>query len=592
MATIQTLQRTAVVGGLFLLVVEVSRFLNRRKRRQYLKEVAAACVRNRDAKIHQVLEQRTDLSEVHELTATEIREKVVSGDLSASDVVLAFAQRCARYGRSHGVNAITEEFYDDAFKLSKSLDPNSAASLLFGVPVSVKDCIGLAGALMTGGLACRAEEKRRSEYDSVVVRLVKRHGGLPMVRGNVSQCMMLPEAENNIFGRTVNPWDIRRTPGGSSGGEAALVAMRCVPLAIGTDVGGSVRIPAAFNGVCGFKPTPGRISKRGCMVPRVNDRHGPGMIIPSVIGPIAKSVEDCAQFMRAVLSEENFKFDVEVPPFPFNEDRFARSKKPKKIGYFVSDGWFEPCKAAKRAVTEVVDLLRQKDGYIIEEIKFPTDGWETYNLYLKLSSAEGNMRGFTEGLEGEELLDLYSPLKQAANLPNCLRPIVAALIDDRRGGLVRSVRNGGITSYAYWQLLADLTDVRKAWAKLMEKNCYDAILHPSLPLPALYCGTSKDLTAAFSYTMLANLLLWPEGCVPVSTVRNDEQTYPASDIPANQRDAFAENAAKTMEDSAGLPISVSVLCPPYRDEECLQIMQEIEELVNFKEKPTAYLRME
>ena len=143
-----------------------------------------------------------------------------------------------------------------------------SGKLLLGVPISVKDCIALKGALQTGGLQCRTGEVHRSSEDSLIVHVLRQAGAIPICRGNVSQVMMLPESSNNIWGTTLNPWDLSRTPGGSSGGEGALVAMKCVPLAVGSDIGGSIRIPATYCGVTGFKPTPSRLSMEGCMRPR------------------------------------------------------------------------------------------------------------------------------------------------------------------------------------------------------------------------------------------------------------------------------------------------------------------------------------
>jgi fatty acid amide hydrolase len=99
----------------------------------------------------------------------------------------------------------------------------------------------------------------------VLVRVLRESGAIPMVRGNVPQLMLVPETDNRIFGCALNPYDRKRTPGGSSGGDGVLVSTGAVPLAIGTDIGGSIRIPAHNCGVVGFKPTPSRMSKKGCV---------------------------------------------------------------------------------------------------------------------------------------------------------------------------------------------------------------------------------------------------------------------------------------------------------------------------------------
>lgn len=213
------------------------------------------------------------------------------------------------------------------------------------------------GALQTGGLACRASEAHRSAEDSLVVSVLRNSAGaLPMVRGNVGQLMMLPESRNDVWGETRNPWDLSRVPGGSSGGEGALVAMGCVPLAMGSDVGGSARIPAAFCGVVGFKPTSTRVTKKGSMSPSKDNKQGKSVVITAVVGPLARTVDDCALFMRAVCVPEMFAGDPSIPPLPFRTEEYEATG-PLRFGYYQTDGWFEPCATAKRAVAETVAAL-------------------------------------------------------------------------------------------------------------------------------------------------------------------------------------------------------------------------------------------
>ena len=132
----------------------------------------------------------------------------------------------------------------------------------------MKDCIDQKGADSTCGAASRVLAP--SAEDGLVVRLLREAGALPFVRSNVPQLLMMPDSENFIFGRTNNPYCAKRGPGGSSGGEAALVAAGCSIMGVGSDIGGSIRNPAHFSGVCGFKPTPQRMTRKGCAIPRLN----------------------------------------------------------------------------------------------------------------------------------------------------------------------------------------------------------------------------------------------------------------------------------------------------------------------------------
>jgi len=298
-------------------------------------------------------------------------------------------------------------------------------------------------------------------------------------------------------------------------------------------------------------------------------------------------VEDCALFMEAVCVPELFDLDSKLPPLPFQKRIYEEDKKRLKIGYFVSDGWFEPCAAAKRALMETVDNL-QKAGHDCVPFELPTAGWDTYTLLIRLSAADGNFRGYVEGLEGEDMIEQYKTLYAASRIPNWLRPILRMIIDKRRSTLLGCTRSGGLTVHDYWQRCADLLEMRERWDDAVQAQKLDGIIHAALPTPAMLHGMSGEFTAPFSYTFIANMLLWPAGTVPVSTVKQDEQHYRMEDIPADQRDLFARKAAQVMEGSEGLPLSVAIMTPAFRDELCLRIMKEVESLARFDKEPEAY----
>jgi len=131
----------------------------------------------------------------------------------------------------------------------------------YGIPISIKDNIDMAGTRTTVGMSCRAN--RFVEKDCSLIRCIKNSGMIPFVKTNVPQLIMVFDSTNELWGRVLNPWNQKRTPGGSSGGEAAAIAARISPIGIGNDIGGSVRIPASCCGIVSMLPSTGRIPFMG-----------------------------------------------------------------------------------------------------------------------------------------------------------------------------------------------------------------------------------------------------------------------------------------------------------------------------------------
>lgn len=292
--------------------------------------------------------------------------------------------------------------------------------------------------------------------------------------------------------------------------------------------------------------------------------------------------------MKAVCTPDLFAGDLNVPPLLF-DDKAYRDTSKLKIGYFKTDGWYEPCATSKRALNDTITAL-EKAGHTCVPFEPPTDGWSNYQLLVGINGAEGNFKSYIEALEGEEIILEYTTLVRATNVPNWLRWILCRVLDERRAHLLGSSRSGGISVFELWKKTADLLALRQTWSDAFNKAQIDAIVYPGFPVPAFPHGVSADITAAHSYMFLPNLLLWPAGVVPVTTVKEDEQHYRMEDLPENQRDKQAKLTASLMEESAGLPISVSVMTPAFQDEKCLRVMREIESLVNFDKKPAAFER--
>ena len=160
-------------------------------------------------------------------SARDLSKDIQKGRIGLLDTIIHFSLKCRTCGRNEErVNAITEELYDEAYVQAERLMTEKKARgtkprTLFGLPISIKECYSVTGCYSTGGLACRL--KSRQKHDSLIVKLLKDAGAIPLCLGNTVQTMLSSESVNNIWGRSRNPWDLDRTPGGSSGGDAALV---------------------------------------------------------------------------------------------------------------------------------------------------------------------------------------------------------------------------------------------------------------------------------------------------------------------------------------------------------------------------------
>jgi amidase len=227
---------------------------------------------------------------------------VRAGTISSLELVNAHLDRIERVNPH--LNAFTMVLADQARESARRADLGLKTGPLHGVPVTVKDSFDVAG-LATRLGSHFAPEASASEDSAVVARL-RRAGAILLGKTNTPEFLTSYETDNFVTGRTNNPWNIDRTPGGSSGGEAAAIASACSPGGAGSDGGGSIRVPAHFCGIAGLKPTPGRISSIGH---RPIDRFG-----ISVVGPMARSVADLRMLFEVLAGfDDRDPFSAPVP---------------------------------------------------------------------------------------------------------------------------------------------------------------------------------------------------------------------------------------------------------------------------------------
>lgn len=408
-----------------------------------------------------------------------------------------------------------------------------------------------------------------SDRDSALVTVLKSLGAIPFVLTNVPQSMMSIGCSNPIYGVTTNPFDSGRTAGGSSGGEGALLGLRGSPLGIGTDVGGSVRIPAHFCGVYSLKPTVARMpqgGRRGAM---------PGLTaIQGTAGPMGVDVDSLVWFCRGVWSSDpnniTFERNPYVAPLPFNEDLFA-AKSPLTIGYYEWDGFLEPTPACRRAV-QVAKMALEAAGHTVVPFTPPNVSF-LYRLYIASLIPDGG--AYLSATFKKDIIDPFH--KRLAHY------FGLSLKKKRFIGWVMSkfsIRDSiPYTCHAQStpemrRIFELLLSYREQFVNFWLDSGLDCVLCPVHAASALPNDITPNMfLGGWSYCALYNALDFPSGVLPVCTVsREDDQnleSYQANDYISG----LIKNGAKS---SAGLPVGVQIVGLPFREEVCLRVMKDLE----------------
>ena len=267
------------------------------------------------------------MDELLRMSVVEMARMIRKGRLSPVDVLKAHIRRIEEVNPL--INAVIATRFDEAEKEAREArerlaKKREALPPLFGVPCTIKDAYAVKGLPFAGGVWAR--RNLISDSDATVVERIKQSGAIIMGKTNVPEASMWMETYNHVYGRTKNPYDLKRGPGGSSGGEGAIVAAGGSPFGIGADVGGSIRYPSAFNGVAGHKPT-------GTLVPSTG--HWPPAEGPiaryCTYGPIARRVSDLAYILPLIAGPDGKDMIVEKREGP-SPDSVDTSKL--KVFYF------------------------------------------------------------------------------------------------------------------------------------------------------------------------------------------------------------------------------------------------------------------
>jgi len=442
-------------------------------------------------------------------TLSQLRAQFIAGEYTPEQAVTAALETIKNNdGEIHAFLDVYEDAIEEA-KLAtiQYKQAGAQAPKLLGMPIAIKNNILVKGRKATG--ASKILENYTAIYDATIVKKLQAAGAIIVGATNMDEFAMGGSTENSAFGVTKNPHDTTRVPGGSSGGSAAAVAMNAVPAAIGTDTGGSVRQPAAFCGLVGFKPTYGAVSRYGLMA------MGSSL---DQAGPLTNSVAD-AELLHEVMAGVDVMDATTIAP-----DTYPQVPNKEKYTFgvpraFLKGGVDSDVLEAFQAHIELLIAA----GHTVVDIELPIfeSGLASYYIVMpaEVSSNLARYDGIRYGhsAEGENLLDVYEKSRAEGFGPEVKRRIL----------LGTHVLSSGYYDAYYGK--AQL--VRKQMRAELAKNfkTVDVILTPTAPTPAFKIGEQKNPLAMYSqdiFTVPVNLTGVPALSFPMGTVKRDDKMLP------------------------------------------------------------------
>ncbi|KAJ5174695.1 Acetamidase [Penicillium canariense] len=490
---------------------------------------------------------------ITESSATDLVQQLAKGELKAVDVTIAF---CKRAALAHQLLNCCHEFFPEmAIAQAKELDEyfethKKPVGPLHGLPISLKDQLRVKGLETSMGYVSWLGKYDTTE--SVLVTLLRKAGAIFYTKTSVPQTLMVCETVNNVIGRTLNPRNKNWSCGGSSGGEGAMVGIRGGVIGVGTDIGGSIRIPSAFNFLYGIRPSHGRMP----YAKMANSMEGQETV-HSVVGPIAHSAADIRLFLTSVLAEEPWKYDPKVIPLPWRsaEEESIKSKIPGglTLGFYSSDGVVLPHPPILRGVETVVSALQQNGHTLLPWTPYKHDF--AHELINDIYAADGNIDVSKDiNASGEpsipNIKDLLNPDKEQIGMNE--------LWD---------------THLKKWNYQSEYLE---KWRELEEQQGkeVDAIIAPITATAAIRHNQFRY----YGYASAINLLDFTSVVVPVTFADKKLDTKKEDYQPLSELDASVQ-AEYDPDAYHGAPVAVQVIGRRLSEERTLAIAEEIGRLL-------------
>jgi amidase len=460
-------------------------------------------------------------------SASRQLEILRSGDISVVELAEAHIRQIERVNPL--LNAIVDFDPERVLAQARALDADkSARGLFYGLPVTIKSSISTAGYLCEIGSTLQRGDVPKE--DAPVVARLRAAGAVILGTTNCPEFLMAYETDNLLHGRTNNPWDLERSPGGSSGGESAAIAACMSAAGLGSDSGGSVRLPAHFTGICALKPTSGRVPGRGHLPPCV----GPFSVL-GAIGPMARTIEDVTLLFETLSGQDDC--DPLSAPVPLRWPKLAELRE-QTVGYFEDDGLVPVTAETRLAVQDAIRVLKEA-GFRVEPFR-PRTLELLRKLWWKFFVRCGAMF-YQPTIRGRER-ELSPIFREFLSI---------AAVDGPLNGVEL------LNAWAELDLLRSRT--------LQEMASYPILLCPVASIPAFRHGERKWIVEgrdvayldAVRHTQWFNVLAAPAAVVPVG--RSPE----------------------------GLPIGVQIVARPYEDEVALAVAAVLDRAFGYRHPPLA-----
>lgn len=455
-------------------------------------------------------------------SATSLAQAIREKRVSSYEVVETFIHRIEAVNPK--LNAVVQLAADAALAQAREADATLARGELqgplHGIPITVKDSFDTRDIISTAGTKGRASYV--PQQDATAVARMRAAGAIVLGKTNLPELSLAYESNNLIYGRTNNPYDLSRTPGGSSGGESAILAAGGSPLGLGTDGFGSIRLPAHFCGIAGLKPTAGRVPYTGLLPPGFGAsarlRH---------VGPMARYVEDLTLTLP-ILSGVDWR-DPAIVPMPL-DDAGKVELKNLRVAFYTENGIIAPTPETIEAVRSAVHALDEA-GAVVEEAR-PTEIEQSYALFRDLFAADGGA-GVQRLLQTAGTTEVHPFVQQFGKI---LRP-------------------HAMTAAQFGALLVRWDMFRSTLLSFIQK--YDVIICPVCATPAWPHSSTliEEQFIAGSYSMTFNMTGWPAVSVRGGT------------------------------SPEGLPIGVQVVARPWREDIALAVAQYIEMISGGWQRP-------